>query len=157
MPKCNYNFYQKHMITFNEFVNKYLGRYVGNFPGTTDPNQCMDLMRFYIREVWGVDPYVIPRAGTAKQAWNLAKTNTSVIKIPNTPNGIPKKGDICFLGTYPGITGWAGHVGMVWEADLYNVTLFQLNYPTGNPCNFRRFKYIGLFKRPIILGWISRR
>ena len=52
------------------------------------------IMRQYIKEVWGVDPYVIPRAGTAKQAYLNARTNSKIIKIANTPTGLPQQGDL---------------------------------------------------------------
>lgn len=143
-------------MTHDKFVKDNLGRYMGNFPGTTDPNQCMDLMRFYIRDVWGTDPYVLPRGFSAKDVWNKSKTTNLVTKIPNTPNGIPRQGDLIFFGTVPFYTGLAGHVAVVDSATLYDVTVFHINYPTGSPCNFRKFKY-RYYGLPFVLGWIHKK
>ncbi|MCG3176878.1 MAG: hypothetical protein MOGMAGMI_01842 [Candidatus Omnitrophica bacterium] len=144
------------MISHSSFINKYLGRYA-EFPNTGSAiNQCMDIMRFYIRDVWGVDPYVIPRSATAKQAYLNFRTNNNILKIPNTPNGIPKKGDIIFFGTLWPFTGLAGHVGIVESADLYNVTVFHQNYPTGTPCTYKKFKYT-YYGLPFVMGWIRKR
>lgn len=139
-------------MTHSQFVTKYLNRYV-EFPGTGSAYyQCMDLMRQYIKEVWGVDPYVIPRAATAKQAYQLARTNSKIIKIANTPNGIPQQGDLVFWGTYPFVTGWAGHVAVYDKGDLYNLISFDQNYgPVGSPCKFVKHSYKG------VMGWIRKR
>lgn len=143
-------------ITHNNFIKKYLGRYA-EYPGTSSAiNQCIDIMRYYIRDVWNLDAYVIPRAATAKDAWLQAKTNSKITKIPNTPNGIPQQGDIIFFKPwfYP-YTGWAGHVAIVEKADLYTITVFQQNYPTGRPCEFGKFKY-RYYGKDIVYGWIRK-
>ena len=142
-------------MTHDQFTKRWLGRYY-DFPNTSDPNQCMDIMRLYEQDVWGVNPYVIPRAVTAKQAYHLSSSNNIIKKIPNTPNGIPKRGDLIFFRTLFPYTGLAGHVGIVDSADLYNVTVFHQNYPGGSPCSFKRFKY-RYFNTDFVLGWIHKR
>lgn len=141
-------------MTHSQFITKYIGRYI-EFPGTGSALfQCMDVMRQYIVDVWKTDPYVIPRAGTAKQAYQSASTNSKIIKIANTPNGIPQKGDLVFFKTSllpPWLYGMAGHVAIVDSADLYNIFVMEQNYPTGRPCRIGRHSYKDC------LGWIRKR
>jgi hypothetical protein len=141
-------------MTLTQFINKYTGKYF-EFPGTGSAlYQCLDIMRQHIKEVWGLDPYVIPRAGTAKQAYYSSYSNNRIEKIDNTPNGIPQAGDLIFFKTsllHPWLYGRAGHVAIVEKADLYNIFVFHQNYPTGSPCKRYRLSYKDC------LGWITKR
>lgn len=135
------------MITLDQFIKKNLGRYV-DYDGLYK-SQCVDLMREYIIECMGLNPYeAIPANNYAKNMFY--KFNSKYFtKIKNTPTGIPKKGDIIFWKTYPFVTGIAGHVGIVVSANVNNFIVFNQNYPTGSSCNLRKFNYRG------ILGWLS--
>lgn len=139
----------KHM-TQDQFQNKHIGRYL-DYDGSYG-SQCVDLMRAFTKEVCGFLPYVaIPTTGYAKNIYKNFVSNKYFQKIPNTPSGIPKRGDIIFWGTYPFVTGIAGHVGIVESATLYEFVVFNQNYPTGMPCTFRRFSYKG------VLGWLHKK
>lgn len=137
-------------MTQDVFTTKNLGRYI-EFPGTGSAlNQCMDLMRYAIRDVWGIDPYVIPRAKDAKSAFDACKTNTKIKKIYNTPTGVPKKGDLVFFKYYPFLYGGAGHVGLVESATMSTIIIYEQNYPTYKPCRFGKHSYRGC------KGWVRK-
>jgi len=137
------------MITIDKFIEKNLGRYIDY--DKHYGNQCVDLMREYIIECLGKDPYkVIPANNYAKNMY-YNYSGKDLIKIRNTPTGVPKKGDIIFWGTYPFVTGIAGHVGIVVSANINNFVVFNQNYPTNSPCLLRKFNYKG------VIGWLSTR
>lgn len=140
-------------MTVQEFFNKYNGRFV-DYDGAYGA-QCVDLMRQYCKDVRGVNGYTaIPPRGSAKNIYYNFVNNKYFTKIPNTPSGIPKRGDILFFKTstwFPFLFGFDGHVGIVDSADLYNIFLFNQNYPTGSVCKFTKFKYKDC------LGWLRPR
>lgn len=138
-------------MTLDQFVVKYNGKYI-DWDGVYG-YQCVDLMRFYQRDVLGVVSQSIPAAGTAKQIFNNfpAGGNKHFIKILNSPTNSPQKGDIVFWGTYLFVTGWAGHVGVCSEAGLYSLITFDQNYPTGSSCRFVKHSYKG------VMGWLHKR
>ena len=145
------------LMTHDQFTKKYNGRFV-EFNNDGNKNQCMDLMRQYVKEVYGIDPYkAIPAAPTAKACFNNFKSNQYFTKILNTPNGIPKQGDIIFWGTYPTVTGLAGHVAIYDKGDVYTLISFDQNYPTGKPCLFVKHgsnKWLHGYRG--VLGWLRK-
>ena len=141
-------------MTYTEFVNKYYGKYV-EFADPSNMYQCVDIMRKYIKEVWGMDPNILPVTLYAKDIFTKFTGAPGLKKIYNTPDNIPSRGDILFLGWWWPVTGIAGHVGMVDSADLYKFVLFNQNYPTNYPCNFRNFNY-SWGPQPIVRGWIHK-
>lgn len=145
-------------MTHDRFIEKWNSRYL-EFPGTGSAYyQCLDLMRQYIKDVWGLDPYVIPRSVNAASAWYNAKTNSKILKIPNTPNGVPQKGDLIFFEYHPFLYGTDGHVAVVDSADLYIVKSFDQNYPKGKPCQIvQHGKNRILHGYRGCLGWIRKR
>lgn len=146
-------------MTFNEFINKYNGKYLDY--DKAFGFQCTDVMRAYVKEVFGWNPYVaIPTTGNAKDIFNKFPDggNSYFQKIKNTPTGIPKVGDIIFWTTYPLLYGWAGHVAVVESADMYTIISFDQNYPTGQPCHFVRHgssKYLHGYRG--CLGWLRKK
>lgn len=139
------------MITYNEFVKNNLGRYL-EYADPTNKNQCVDMMRYYIRDVWGLPPYSIPTALYVKDMYKKFISTSKLIKIPNTPTGVPKQGDLVFWGFYPGVTGWAGHVAVFDSGDTKWMTTFGQNYPTGRPCGFWKYWYYRG-----VMGWIHKK
>lgn len=138
------------LLTLDQFITKYMGRYI-DWDGWYGA-QCVDLMRFYQRDVLGVTPQSIPAAGSAKQIFqNFPYNNATFAKIDNTPTNIPQKGDIIFWGTYLGVTGWAGHVAVYTGGDLYNIISFDQNWPTGTSCHLQKHSYKG------VLGWLHKK
>lgn len=134
-------------MTYKQFRDKYLGKFVDY--DKRYGFQCVDLMRQYLKEVRGVDPYkVLPGATYAKQLfWNY-KTGP-LTKVLNGPTNAPKQGDVVFWNTFPFVTGIAGHVGIVESADANSLIVFSQNYPTGSACSLRKFSYKG------VMGWLS--
>jgi len=143
-------------MNYKQFVDKYNGRYLDY--DKAYGYQCVDVMRAYVKEVYGLNPYVaIPTTGYAKNIFNNFKTNKYFKKILNTPNGMPKQGDIIFWGYYPALYGWSGHVGLYNGGDLYTIISFDQNYPTGRHCQFVKHGYNKwLHGYRGCLGWLRR-
>lgn len=139
-------------MTQTTFQNKWFGRYL-NYDGVYG-SQCVDLMRGFVKEVYDLNPYVaIPTTGDAKDIYTNFKNNQYFVKVPNTPTGVPQRGDIVFFKTslwYPWLYGRAGHVGVVESANVMSLVLFNQNYPTNSPCLFRKFTYKDC------LGWLHK-
>lgn len=135
-------------MTYNEFIAKYNGHYVDY--DLHFGNQCVDLMRQYCSDVFGINGYTaIPSTGNAKDIFRNFKDNRYFTKILNTPTGVPRKGDIIFWTTYPFLYGSAGHVAIFDSGDVNNVISFDQNYSTGTPCHFQKHSYRGC------LGWLT--
>lgn len=145
-------------MTHQEFCTKYLGRYV-DYDGRFG-NQCVDLMRQYIKEVYGIDAYkAVPAGATAKQIFNNFKSNKYFKKIINNPNdlGHPIKGDLVFYKEYPFLYGTAGHVEVVDQADGYYMVNFSQNWKTGSSCRFVKRGSSKLFHGYRgCLGWLRK-
>jgi len=91
--------------------------------------QCVDLIKWHCELVHGIK--LGSFGGSARNGWfNKAKTfdPKKFKRIPNTPTGIPQKGDYIFYDE-PGITG---HVAIVQQADVNDVLNFEMNGATGN-------------------------
>lgn len=128
------------MITYNDFIWKSNTKYrdYDGFP-KDNPFQCVDLIRFKIKEVDGFDPYTaLPAGKDAITIWNNFKTNKYYKKVFNDPKGDnhPRRGDIVFFKFYPGLYGLAGHVELNDQADPYFMVNFSQNWTTGKPCVF---------------------
>lgn len=133
-------------MTTQGFFNKYNNRYL-DWDGHWGA-QCMDLLRVFLKECLGLDPYVLPPVQYAKQVFLNFKPNRYFIKVFNTPTGVPKKGDIVFWNYYPFVTGWAGHVAIFNSGDVNTLITFDQNYPTNSPCHFQKHSYKG------VMGWL---
>lgn len=144
-------------MTHGQFITANMGRYVDY--DKRYGNQCVDLMRQYIKDVEGIDPYqAVPAGATAKTIFQNFSGNKYYQKILNSPSNVPKKGDLVFWGYYPSVTGWAGHVGVFDSGDLYSVVVFNQNYPTGSSCQLRKFGTSKLFHGYRgVMGWLRRK
>lgn len=147
------------LLSLEEFTAKYNGKYL-EFNNDQYKNQCMDLFWAYLKEVLGIDPTPYRGWGTAKNCYNsFYKIKNAVNhfnRIPNTPNGVPKKGDIVFWGTYPSVTGFAGHVAIYVEGNVWIFVSFDQNYPTGAPCIFYKHGSNKVFHGYRgVMGWWS--
>lgn len=101
------------MITFDAFKSRHLGNkadYDGRYGG-----ECVDLYNFYMRDVFGLNPY---RIGGVDSAYQLRENLRQYPEIqwidndPNDANQIPPKGAIViFSKNLPG-SGGHGHVGI---------------------------------------------
>lgn len=142
-------------MTYNTFVTNNMGRYI-EYADPNNLNQCVDMMRRYIKDVWGFNPYVLPTALYAQDIYKKFNSTNLLVKIANTPTNMPKQGDLVFLKNLFPITGRPGHVGVYDSGDLYKLNLFGQNYPTGRPCGFWQFKY-RYYWQDIVLGWIHKK
>lgn len=144
-------------MTHKQFIDKWNGKFCDY--DKAYGFQCVDLMRQYIKEVHGVDAYkAVPAGPTAKAIFTNFKDNAYFKKVLNGPFNVPKTGDLIFWGTYPTVTGWAGHVAILDSADLYTLIVFNQNYPTGNPSLMRRFgvnKLLHGYRG--VMGWLTKK
>jgi cell wall-associated NlpC family hydrolase len=136
-------------ITLDQFANKYNGKYV-DWDQQYGP-QCVDLMRFYLKEVLGYPSESIPSAITAKKIFLNFSSNNYFTKIvsPYGDPQMPKKGDIVFWGFWLGVTGLAGHVAICIGAGEYQFISFDQNYGKPNFCRFTNHSYKG------VMGWLT--
>ena len=111
-------------MTFNEFVNKYIGRAV-DYDGSSGA-QCVDLAKAYLKEVFGIPQFSI--GGSAKNYWEKEfKQLADFKKIKNTPDFVPKKGDIAVWNSSKG--GGHGHVAIcTGEGDTKTFYSYDMNW-----------------------------
>lgn len=128
-------------MTFKEFREKWAGKPV-DFDGIY-PNQCMDLMHFYVYEVLGLTDKYILAAPSAYLAYANFKWDTYFEKIENTPDGVPKEGDIIFWQT-----GQYGHVAIFISGNVDFFDSFDANWPVGSLPHVQRHDYNG------VIGWL---
>lgn len=112
-------------MTFDEWVKKYSGKAI-DYDGTYGV-QCVDLVKHYVKNVLGISPQSI---GNAIEYYNkrnkvaYLKDNFSWHK--NTPDFIPKKGDICVFTSKSG----NGHVSVATgEGTTSYFYSYDQNYP----------------------------
>lgn len=115
-------------MTFDDFIQKYLGKKVdwdGAYGG-----QCVDLFRQYLHDVLA-QPQPRGVQGAADFWTNYesdSNLHTYFDKVPNTPTGVPKKGDIVLWNKNEG--GGFGHVSIFIEGNTMNFTTLDQNWPT---------------------------
>lgn len=137
------------MLTFDQFIAKYKGKGVDvdGFP-KTNPYQCVDLIRQYIKEVLNQPQ---PKGVTgAKDFFTNFETDPNLNgyfnKIVNTPEGVPSKGDIIIWGaTY----GAYGHIAIVNWANASQFQALSQNDPLGSLTTLKNYSYNH------ILGWFT--
>jgi len=119
------------MKTFDQFVKDNTN--VGIDTDGAYGNQCMDLMHAYCRDVLGLSDLSILAQPNAKSVWtNFANVKGHELfdKIPNTPTGVPLKGDIMLYDWSPD-----GHVDIFIQGDVNSFRSFSQNFPTGSKSN----------------------
>jgi hypothetical protein len=128
-------------MTLEEFIKKYTGKYI-DWDGVYGA-QCVDLYRFYCKEVLEV-PQSPPIPGAA-DIWNNYLT-AYFDKITNTPEGVPTKGDVMIWSKNTG--GGYGHVAIFYDGTVSKFRSFDQNWPTGSPCQLVSHYYKN------VLGWL---
>lgn len=117
-------------------------------------NQCVDLMRCYIRDVLKYDPYTVPANTNAYSMFrDFPNEGTKYFKkVYNNPRDVkqvPPKGAILFWKRFvPFITGSGGHVAIEHDTDGYKLVSFDQNWPTNTFCHLQKHSYSGLW------GWL---
>ena len=129
-------------ITLDEFIKKWTGKHC-DWDGKW-PDQCVDLYRFYVKEVLDF-PQSPPVAG-ACNIWDTYLTNCFE-RIDNTPEGIPQKGDIIIWNANTG--GGFGHVAIFVEGNVNSFKSFDCNWPTGSLPHIQGHYYKN------VLGWLK--
>lgn len=130
-------------MTYDEFFKKYNGRPI-DFDGYYG-NQCMDLYRQYVKEV--IECPQSPGVNGAKDVWNTYLPNY-FDRIPNTPDGVPQKGDIVIWGV--GV-GPYGHIAIFDSGDANSFKSFDQNWPVGTYCHLQQHNYNN------VLGWLRKK
>lgn len=133
-------------MTLDTFINTHNGKKLEVFDAGS-PDQCVDLILGYVRDVLGLGHLIPLGIGTAYDLWTKThKLSPYVDKILNTIDAIPQAGDIIVWKTTYGsaghtavCTGWAGQTQ--FEA-------FSQNDPLGTPCVIRRYSYNH------VVGWL---
>ena len=112
------------MMTFNEWVNKYIGRAV-DYDGSSGA-QCVDLAKCYLKEVHDVPQFSI--GGSAKFYWEKDFSQLSgFMKIKNTPDFVPVKGDVAVWNSSKG--NGHGHVAVcTGEGDTKSFYSYDMNW-----------------------------
>ena len=117
-------------ITYSEFIKKHVGKAM-DFDGVAG-SQCVDLIKYYLKEVFNINP----------GAWGDAHcyydnyTNVPLLKqhftrIANTPDFVPRKGDIVVWSPALSSGGW-GHVAIATgEGNTKEFYSYDQNW-TGN-------------------------
>ena len=130
------------LITFDSFIKKHLGKGV-DYDGVAKV-QCVDLAKCYLKEVFGISPGAWGDAHSWYDEWtrytDLLQKNFE--RIPNTPEFVPKKGDICVWKPSLSSGGW-GHIAIAsGEGDTTYFYSYDQNW-TGkhDPCTKVRHNY----------------
>ena len=130
-------------MTINDFFNAYEGLWIetNKTSDTSTLDQCIDAWRTYNRKVVGA-PDIF---GNPPDIWANYQQDFYE-KIANTPDGVPKLGDVIIWGTK---YGPYGHIAVCTDiADTKTFTSFDQNDPTGEPCHYQPHTYSG------VLGWL---
>ena len=100
------------MISLDEFIEKYKGKSVGYPNDNYFKGECLSLVKWYIKEVFGIDP---PASGCngARCYWSIFPSPLDSIfeKVPNRPDLVPKRGWVAVWDG--GVGDGAGHIAIV--------------------------------------------
>jgi hypothetical protein len=128
-------------MTLDYFINKYNGKGI-DWDGQYG-FQCVDLYRKYVHEVLNL-PQSKPIPAAA-DIWNNYLTDRFE-RIPNTPTGVPLKGDIVIWKKAASLP--YGHVAIFVSGNVNSFTSFDQNWPTGSLCHLQTHNYTN------VLGWL---
>lgn len=121
-------------MTFQEFIDKYSGKYLEYAGSANAKNQCVDLVNAYIDWVQGKNPILHTNAKDF-----LSKADRNVYEvIPYSYPQVLQNGDIVVWSDGIGVNG---HIAVVVNADQYNFRSFDQNFPVGTPCHIQSHSY----------------
>ncbi len=130
-------------MTLDQFIAKWKGN-KADFDGAYQ-GQCVDLFRFYNKEVLNIaQPAGV--AGAADfwlnyQSDPILKANFE--KILNTPEFVPKKGDVVIWNKKAG--GGFGHIAIFVEGGVTSFTSFDQNWRAINVCELTTHDYKNVY------------
>lgn len=127
-------------INFEKFIKKYLGK-ATDIDGSAGV-QCVDLAKAYLKEVFDIPFFAV---GSAKNYFErferFSALRDKFVRIPNTPDFVPIKGDIAVWGSSKG--GGHGHVAICsGEGDTRHFYSYDQNWD-GKACKLVRHDYRG--------------
>jgi hypothetical protein len=136
-------------MTLQDFIDRYDGKHLdwdGAF-GT----QCVDEARFYFSEVCKVAKQPAGVVGAKDFFLNFDKDpvlRENFIKIENTPDLVPKPGDIVIWDKTA--ANPYGHIAIFVKGDVQSFDSFDQNLPTGSACHIVHHTYKNVlgFLRP---------
>lgn len=131
------------LISHDQFIEKYKGKYVERGGSANAKNQCVDLANAYLEEVIGVEKILWTNA----RDFDDKLSNDSRFKIHiNTPDFVPLKGMIAI---------WehdsSGHISIVNTANKNTFTSFDQNWPEYTPAHLQAHGYL----RPPVAKFIE--
>lgn len=133
-------------MTLDTFITKYMGKTIG-YPDGQYVGECLSLAKVYIKECFGFDP---PPSGSnsAYGYWSnfpnpLPKYFT---KVSNTPDGVPKRGDLVIWNTNAG--GGYGHIAIFLEGTASSFKSLDQNW------NGRQTHEQGHYYTNVV-GWLT--
>ena len=96
-------------MNYNEFIKTYKDKSF-DYDGVSGV-QCVDLVKQYLNKVFGIKPGSWGNAKDYYEDYNSNKTlKANFTRIANTPEFVPKKGDIAVWGT--GLGNKYGHIAI---------------------------------------------
>lgn len=127
-------------MNHNEFIKKYNGKGI-DYDGVAGV-QCVDLIKFYLRDVFSISAGAWGDAHAYYDNYNnlpLLKSNFE--RIPNTPSFVPKKGDIVVWSV--SLNGGWGHIAIATgEGNTSTFYSYDQNWNGRNdPCTKVRHTY----------------
>lgn len=137
------------MISLEEFIVKYDGKTKGYPNDSSYQGECLSIVKLYIKECFGINP---PPSGSnsAYGYWsNFPDPLGSVFtKVPNTPTGVPQRGDIPIWE--PTASNTYGHINIFLEGDANQFTGFDQNF-YGRHAHKQKHNYNN------VVGWLHPR
>ena len=128
------------LMTFDEFLEAHIGKAMDY--DKVAPNQCVDLVKFYLKQVFDIESGAWGNA----HCWydnfnNIPNLKNNFTRIANTPEFIPQRGDIMVWSI--SLNGKWGHIAI---CDGIGDTTYFYSYDqnwTGNldPCNRIKHNY----------------
>lgn len=124
-------------MTFQEFIDKWNGKYCEIAGSANAQNQCVDLANAYIREVLS-----LPIIEWTNAVDFPSRAGDKYEYILNTPTGVPQKGDLIIWKPTP------GHIAIFIEGNENRFTSFDQNFPVGSKCHIQEHNYTN------VTGWL---
>lgn len=118
-------------MSLDAFIARYLGK-ATDYDGAYGA-QCVDLIKMYLKHVFGITPKSIGNAHAYYDNFNLHPfLKKNFVRIKNTPKFIPMKGDICVFGKNFSKSHKCGHIGIATDkCTLSRLIMYDQN-ATGN-------------------------
>jgi len=133
-------------MTLDAFITKYLGQTLG-YPDGQYVGECLSLAKVYIKECFGFDP---PPSGSnsAYGYWSNFPNPLGqyFTKVVNTPDGVPKRGDIVIWNTNAG-NGY-GHIAIFLEGTASSFKSLDQNW-NGRETHVQGHYYSN------VVGWLT--